>query len=101
MACAHWRAWDGGGYGGFILVRHYNGWKRLWPHEQGRWHRGHLCEKAGQLIGYRGTARAQPASSFPYTLRCAPPGQPTSALRWCTTSRAEAAEGCFTITARL
>lgn len=62
-------AWDGGGYGNYILVRHYNGLETVY---------GHLSKilvtvgtfvKAGQLIGYGGSTGHSSGSHLHFEVR--------------------------------
>ena len=49
------QAWDGGGYGNYILVRHYNGLETVYGHLSKALVTVGTFVKAGQLIGYGGS----------------------------------------------
>ena len=62
-------AWDGGGYGNYILVRHYNGLETIYGHLSKSLVKVGTFVKAGQLIGYGGSTGRSTGSHLHYEVR--------------------------------
>lgn len=62
-------AWDGGGYGNYILVRHYNGLETVYGHMSKALAQVGTFVKAGQLIGYGGSTGRSTGSHLHYEVR--------------------------------
>ena len=62
-------AWDGGGYGNYILVRHYNGLETIYGHLSKSLVTVGTFVKAGQLIGYGGSTGRSTGSHLHYEVR--------------------------------
>ena len=63
------RAWDGGGYGNYLLVRHYNGLETLYGHLNKALVEPGTFVKAGQLIGYGGSTGHSSGSHLHFEVR--------------------------------
>ena len=62
-------AWDGGGYGNYILVRHYNGLETIYGHLSKSLVSVGTFVKAGQLIGYGGSTGRSTGSHLHFEVR--------------------------------
>ncbi|WP_308420582.1 M23 family metallopeptidase [Hymenobacter frigidus] len=62
-------AWDGGGYGNYILVRHYNGLETIYGHMSKALVPVGTFVKAGQLIGYGGSTGRSTGSHLHFEVR--------------------------------
>ena len=62
-------AWDGGGYGNYILVRHYNGLETIYGHLSKALVPVGTFVKAGQLIGYGGSTGRSTGSHLHFEVR--------------------------------
>ena len=62
-------AWDGGGYGNYILVRHYNGLETIYGHLSKSLVAVGTFVKAGQLIGYGGSTGRSTGSHLHFEVR--------------------------------
>ena len=62
-------AWDGGGYGNYILVRHYNGLETIYGHLSKSLVGVGTFVKAGQLIGYGGSTGRSSGSHLHFEVR--------------------------------
>ena len=62
-------AWDGGGYGNYILVRHYNGLETIYGHMSKALAPVGTFVKAGQLIGYGGSTGRSTGSHLHFEVR--------------------------------
>ena len=62
-------AWDGGGYGNYILVRHYNGLETIYGHMSKALAPVGTFVKAGQLIGYGGSTGRSSGSHLHFEVR--------------------------------
>jgi murein DD-endopeptidase MepM/ murein hydrolase activator NlpD len=62
-------AWDGGGYGNYILVRHYNGLETVYGHLSKALVPVGTFVKAGQLIGYGGSTGRSTGSHLHFEVR--------------------------------
>nr|WP_230688379.1 M23 family metallopeptidase [Hymenobacter jeongseonensis] len=62
-------AWDGGGYGNYILVRHYNGLETIYGHMSKALVPVGTFVKAGQLIGYGGNTGRSTGSHLHFEVR--------------------------------
>ena len=62
-------AWDGGGYGNYILVRHYNGLETIYGHLSKALVSVGTFVKAGQLIGYGGSTGRSTGSHLHFEVR--------------------------------
>ena len=62
-------AWDGGGYGNYILVRHYNGLETIYGHLSKSLATVGTFVKAGQLIGYGGSTGRSTGSHLHFEVR--------------------------------
>jgi murein DD-endopeptidase MepM/ murein hydrolase activator NlpD len=62
-------AWDGGGYGNYILVRHYNGLETVYGHMSKALVPVGTFVKAGQLIGYGGSTGRSTGSHLHFEVR--------------------------------
>ena len=62
-------AWDGGGYGNYILVRHYNGLETIYGHLSKALLPVGTFVKAGQLIGYGGSTGRSTGSHLHFEVR--------------------------------
>ena len=62
-------AWDGGGYGNYILVRHYNGLETIYGHLSKSLVTVGTFVKAGQLIGYGGSTGRSTGSHLHFEVR--------------------------------
>jgi murein DD-endopeptidase MepM/ murein hydrolase activator NlpD len=62
-------AWDGGGYGNYILVRHYNGLETIYGHMSKALVPVGTFVKAGQLIGYGGSTGRSSGSHLHFEVR--------------------------------
>lgn len=62
-------AWDGGGYGHYLLVRHYNGLETLYGHLSKALVPVGTFVKAGQLIGYGGSTGHSTGSHLHFEVR--------------------------------
>lgn len=91
--------WDGGGYGNYLLVRHYNGLETLY---------GHLSKplvpvgtfvKAGQVIGLGGSTGHSTGSHLHFEVRYE--GNPIDPIRMYDFPDEKLRADSFTITARL
>ena len=63
------QAWDGGGYGNYILVRHYNGLETIYGHLSKSLVPVGTFVKAGQLIGYGGSTGRSTGSHLHFEVR--------------------------------
>jgi murein DD-endopeptidase MepM/ murein hydrolase activator NlpD len=63
------QAWDGGGYGNYILVRHYNGLETVYGHLSKALVPVGTFVKAGQLIGYGGSTGRSTGSHLHFEVR--------------------------------
>jgi murein DD-endopeptidase MepM/ murein hydrolase activator NlpD len=63
------QAWDGGGYGNYILVRHYNGLETVYGHLSKALVTVGTFVKAGQLIGYGGSTGRSTGSHLHFEVR--------------------------------
>ena len=63
------QAWDGGGYGNYILVRHYNGLETIYGHLSKALVPVGTFVKAGQLIGYGGSTGRSTGSHLHFEVR--------------------------------
>jgi murein DD-endopeptidase MepM/ murein hydrolase activator NlpD len=63
------QAWDGGGYGNYILVRHYNGLETIYGHMSKALVPVGTFVKAGQLIGYGGSTGRSTGSHLHFEVR--------------------------------
>lgn len=63
------QAWDGGGYGNYILVRHYNGLETIYGHLSKSLVTVGTFVKAGQLIGYGGSTGRSTGSHLHFEVR--------------------------------
>ena len=63
------QAWDGGGYGNYILVRHYNGLETIYGHLNKALVPVGTFVKAGQLIGYGGSTGRSTGSHLHFEVR--------------------------------
>ena len=63
------QAWDGGGYGNYILVRHYNGLETIYGHLSKPLVTVGTFVKAGQLIGYGGSTGRSTGSHLHFEVR--------------------------------
>ncbi|WP_223827450.1 M23 family metallopeptidase [Hymenobacter armeniacus] len=63
------QAWDGGGYGNYILVRHYNGLETVYGHLSKSLVTVGTFVKAGQLIGYGGSTGRSTGSHLHFEVR--------------------------------
>ena len=63
------RAWDGSGYGNYLLVRHYNGLETLYGHLSKALVEPGTFVKAGQLVGYGGSTGHSSGSHLHYEVR--------------------------------
>jgi murein DD-endopeptidase MepM/ murein hydrolase activator NlpD len=63
------QAWDGGGYGNYILVRHYNGLETVYGHLSKSLVPVGTFVKAGQLIGYGGSTGRSTGSHLHFEVR--------------------------------
>ena len=63
------QAWDGGGYGNYILVRHYNGLETIYGHLSKSLLPVGTFVKAGQLIGYGGSTGRSTGSHLHFEVR--------------------------------
>ena len=63
------QAWDGGGYGNYILVRHYNGLETVYGHLSKALVTVGTFVKAGQLIGYGGSTGRRTGSHLHFEVR--------------------------------
>ena len=62
-------AWDGGGYGNYLLVRHYNGLETVYGHLSKALVPVGTFVKAGQLIGYGGSTGRSTGSHLHFEVR--------------------------------
>ncbi|WP_317043655.1 M23 family metallopeptidase [Hymenobacter glacialis] len=62
-------AWDGGGYGNYVLVRHYNGLETIYGHMSKSLVKVGTFVKAGQLIGYGGSTGRSTGSHLHFEVR--------------------------------
>ena len=62
-------AWDGGGYGNYILLRHYNGLETIYGHLSKALVPVGTFVKAGQLIGYGGSTGRSTGSHLHFEVR--------------------------------
>ena len=63
------QAWDGGGYGNYILVRHYNGLETIYGHLSKALVPVGTFVRAGQLIGYGGSTGRSTGSHLHFEVR--------------------------------
>lgn len=63
------QAWDGGGYGNYLLVRHYNGLETIYGHLSKSLVAVGTFVKAGQLIGYGGSTGHSTGSHLHFEVR--------------------------------
>ncbi len=91
--------WDGGGYGNYLLVRHYNGLETLYGHLHKALVPVGTFVKAGQLIGLGGSTGRSSGSHLHYEVRYE--GNPIDPGRVYDFPDAELRGDNFTITARL
>ena len=63
------QAWDGGGYGNYILVRHYNGLETIYGHLSKALVPVGTFVKAGQLIGFGGSTGRSTGSHLHFEVR--------------------------------
>ena len=63
------QAWDGGGYGNYVLVRHYNGLETIYGHMSKALVPVGTFVKAGQLIGYGGNTGRSTGSHLHFEVR--------------------------------
>ena len=63
------QAWDGGGYGNYVLVRHYNGLETVYGHLSKALVTVGTFVKAGQLIGYGGSTGRSTGSHLHFEVR--------------------------------
>ena len=63
------QAWDGGGYGNYVLVRHYNGLETIYGHMSKALVSVGTFVKAGQLIGYGGSTGRSTGSHLHFEVR--------------------------------
>ncbi|WP_345123256.1 M23 family metallopeptidase [Hymenobacter antarcticus] len=63
------QAWDGGGYGNYVLVRHYNGLETIYGHMSKALVPVGTFVKAGQLIGYGGSTGRSTGSHLHFEVR--------------------------------
>ncbi|WP_460574859.1 peptidoglycan DD-metalloendopeptidase family protein [Hymenobacter coalescens] len=61
--------WDGGGYGNYIVVRHYNGLETVYGHLSKQLVKPGTFVKAGQLIGKGGSTGRSTGSHLHYEVR--------------------------------
>ncbi|GAA4427840.1 hypothetical protein GCM10023188_11410 [Pontibacter saemangeumensis] len=61
--------WDGGGYGNYIVVRHYNGLETLYGHMSKAIAEPGNFVKAGELIGYGGSTGRSSGPHLHYEVR--------------------------------
>ena len=61
--------YDGGGYGNYILVRHYNGLETLYGHMSKALLKPGTFVKAGELIGYGGSTGRSTGSHLHFEVR--------------------------------
>lgn len=61
--------WDGGGYGNYIVVRHYNGLETLYGHMSKAIAETGQFVKAGELIGYGGSTGRSSGPHLHYEVR--------------------------------
>ncbi|HEX8504321.1 MAG TPA: M23 family metallopeptidase [Hymenobacter sp.] len=62
-------AWDGGGYGNYVLVRHYNGLETIYGHMSKTLVTVGTFVKAGQLLGYGGSTGRSTGSHLHFEVR--------------------------------
>ncbi|WP_310397192.1 M23 family metallopeptidase [Hymenobacter sp.] len=62
-------AWDGGGYGNYVLVRHYNGLETIYGHMSKSMVTVGTFVKAGQLLGYGGSTGRSTGSHLHFEVR--------------------------------
>lgn len=62
-------AWDGGGYGNYVLVRHYNGLETIYGHMSKTLVTVGTFVKAGQILGYGGSTGRSSGSHLHFEVR--------------------------------
>ena len=62
-------AWDGGGYGNYVLVRHYNGLETIYGHMSKALVKVGTFVQAGQIIGYGGSTGRSSGSHLHFEVR--------------------------------
>ena len=62
-------AWDGGGYGNYVLVRHYNGLETIYGHMSKVLVKVGTFVQAGQIIGYGGSTGRSSGSHLHFEVR--------------------------------